>query len=59
MYVWVWITIEPIDKVILDIRIFFWNNHTCSGTVFLKGFIKEILKYSISTDHGGTLSARM
>ncbi len=51
-YVWVWVAIEPIDKVILDIRISFERTMLVAEQ-FLKGLIKKYGKHSISTD-GGT-----
>jgi putative transposase len=51
-YVWVWVAIEPIDKVILDIRISFERTMLVAEQ-FLKGLIKKYGKHSIST-YGGT-----
>ena len=51
-YVWVWVAIEPIDKMILDIRISF-ERAMLVAEQFLKGLIKKYGKHSISTD-GGT-----
>jgi transposase-like protein len=52
-YVWVWVAIEPIDKMILDIRISFERTMLVAEQ-FLKGLIKKYGKHSISTDDGGT-----
>ena len=51
-YVWVWVAIGPIDKMILDIRISFERTMLVAEQ-FLKGLIKKYGKHSISTD-GGT-----
>ena len=51
-YVWVWVAIEPIDKVILDIRISFERTMLVAEQ-FLKRLVKKYGKHSISTD-GGT-----
>jgi putative transposase len=48
-YVWVWIAIEPIDKVILDIRISFERTMLVAEQ-FLKGLVKKYGKHSISSD---------
>ena len=48
-YVWVWVAIEPIDKVILDIRISFERTMLVAEQ-FLKGLVKKYGKHSISTE---------
>jgi putative transposase len=50
-FVWVWVAIEPIDKMILDIRISFETTRFVAEQ-FLKGLIKKYGKHSISTDGG-------
>jgi putative transposase len=47
--VWVWVAIEPIDKVILDIRISFERTMLVAEQ-FLKGLVKKYGKHSISSD---------
>ena len=49
-YVWVWVAIEPIDKVILDIRISFERTMLVVAEQFLKGLVNKYGKHSISTD---------
>jgi putative transposase len=50
-YVWVWVVaIEPIDKVILDIRISFERTILVVAEQFLKGLVKKYGKHSISSD---------
>jgi putative transposase len=51
-YVWVWVAIEPTDKVILDIRISFERTMLVAER-FLKDFVKRYSKRPVSTD-GGT-----
>lgn len=48
-YVWVWVAIEPIDKMILDIRICFERTMLVAKQ-FLKGFVMKYGMHSISTD---------
>jgi putative transposase len=48
-YVWVWVAIEPIDKVILDVRISFERTMLVAEQ-FLKGLVNKYGKHSISTD---------
>ncbi len=50
-YVWVWVAIEPIGRVILDIRISFERTMLVAEQ-FLKGLVKKYGKHSISTDGG-------
>ena len=51
-YVWVWVAIEPLAKVILDIRISFERTMLVAER-FLKALIIEYGKHPLSTD-GGT-----
>ena len=38
-FVWLWIAIEPIDKIILGIRISFGKNNTCCCNDFYKNWL--------------------
>ena len=51
-FVWLWIAIEPIDKIILDIRISIERNMLVAEQ-FLQNLIRKYGKHRISTD-GGT-----
>src|SRR5215212_993738 len=52
-YVWVWVAIEPLAKVILGIRISFERTMLVAER-FLKGLVIEYGKHPLSTDGGGT-----
>jgi putative transposase len=49
-YVWVWVAIEPLAKVILDIRISFERTMLLVAERFLKALVIEYGKHSLSTD---------
>jgi putative transposase len=51
-YAWLWVAIEPLNKVILGIRITFERN-MLTAEQFLKRLIKKYGKHPLSTD-GGT-----
>ena len=51
-YAWLWVAIEPLNKVILGIRITFERN-MLTAEQFLKSLIKKYGKHPLSTD-GGT-----
>ncbi len=54
-YVWVWVAIEPLAKVILGIRISFERTMFLVAERFLKALVIEYGKHhSLSTDGGGT-----
>ncbi len=48
-FVWVWITIDELTKVILGIRIYF-ERIMLVAEQFLKGLVKRYGKYKVSTD---------
>jgi transposase-like protein len=50
-YTWLWISIEPIDKTILDIRISKERNMLIAEQ-FIKSLVKKYGKCNISTDGG-------
>jgi putative transposase len=52
-YVWVWVAIEPLAKVILGIRISFERTMLIAER-FLKALVIEYGKHPLSTDGGGT-----
>jgi putative transposase len=52
-YVWVWVAIEPLAKVILGIRISFERTMLVAER-FLKDLIKKYGNHPLSTDGGGT-----
>ncbi len=52
-YVWVWVAIEPLAKVILGIRISFERTMLVAER-FLKALVIEYGKHPLSTDGGGT-----
>jgi putative transposase len=52
-YVWVWVTIEPLAKVILGIRISFERTMLLVAERFLKALVIEYGKHPLSTDGGG------
>jgi putative transposase len=52
-YVWIWVAIEPIDKLILDIHISFERTILLIAERFLKALIKKYGKHPLLTD-GGT-----
>jgi DDE domain len=51
-YIWLWIAIEPIDKIILGIRISIERNMLVAEQ-FLQNLIRKYGKHRLSTD-GGT-----
>ena len=51
-YAWLWVAIEPVNKVILGIRISFERN-MLTAEQFLKSLVKKYGKHPLSTD-GGT-----
>ena len=53
-YVWVWVAIEPLAKVILGIRISFERTMLLVAERFLKALVIEYGKHPLSTDGGGT-----
>jgi putative transposase len=52
-YAWIWVAIEPVNKVILGIHISFERNMLIAEQ-FLKSLIKIYGKHPLSTDGGGT-----
>ena len=52
-YVWVWVAIEPLAKVILRIRISFERTMLLVAERFLKALVIEYGKHPLSTDGGG------
>ena len=53
-YVWVWVAIEPLAKVILGISISFERTMLLVAERFLKALVIEYGKHPLSTDGGGT-----
>jgi putative transposase len=49
-YVWVWVAIEPLAKVILGIRISFERTMLLVAERFLKALVIEYGKHPLSTD---------
>ncbi|HEX5979026.1 MAG TPA: hypothetical protein VFY68_17210 [Nitrososphaeraceae archaeon] len=54
-YVWVWVAIEPLAKVILDIRISFERTMLLVAERFLKALVIEYGKHPLSTDMVGNM----
>ena len=55
-YVWVWVAIEPLAKVILGgIRISFERTMLLVAERFLKALVIEYGKHPLSTDGGGDM----
>ena len=52
-FVWLWIAIEPIDKIILGIRISFERTMFLVAERFLQELVRKYGKHPVSTD-GGT-----
>jgi putative transposase len=52
-YVWLWVVVKPIERTILDIRIYFERNILVAEQQFIQSLIKRYGKYNNSTD-GGT-----
>ena len=52
-YAWLWIAIEPIDKIILGIRISFERTMLVAERVY-KRLVRKYGKHPVSTDGSGT-----
>ena len=54
-FVWLWIAIEPINKIILGIRISFERTMlVAEEEQFLQELVRKYGKHPVSTDDGGT-----
>jgi putative transposase len=51
-YVWLWIAIEPIDRIILGIRISFERTMLVVAERFLQELVRKYRKHPVSTDGG-------